>query len=45
LFVQSSRRKPLAYYRNTNLELMNALQQSVARYPNIKPGEAFTGYS
>jgi arylsulfatase len=24
---------------------LGALQQSVARYPNIKPGEEFTGYS
>jgi hypothetical protein len=23
---------------------LGALQQSVARYPNIKPGEEFTGY-
>jgi arylsulfatase len=24
---------------------LGALQQSVARYPHIKPGEEFTGYS
>jgi hypothetical protein len=24
---------------------LGELQQSVARYPNIKPGEEFTGYS
>ena len=24
---------------------LGALQQSVARYPNIKPGQEFTGYS
>jgi hypothetical protein len=26
------------------VQRLGALQQSAARYPNIKPGEEFTGY-